>query len=274
MQEAAESAVLLLSYTHFYLARATSKDSSSSGESKVAATLLASLAKVPISKNDGARLSKPSTTASKRKADWTDHGDSETQPLVELEEDSQPSSPPSPQVHHSKKQRYSTPDRTVASTAASSTIKSSSARRPPGVKSAHSSWKASQAAASRRSSSTRLDPMLFTLSQSRHLFGSTATAASAFSSLMSIKASLCAKNSYAFWTDIATQAKSREVSRLLAGTSSFLRQTSSSDSGEMTQSDDDSSEEGTSGSQASEDNTQLWDTSSEQESDEGSSIEE
>ena len=82
------------------------------------------------------------------------------------------------------------------------------------------------------------------------------------------------ENSYAFWTDIATQARSREVSRLLAGTSSFLRQTSSSDSGEMTQSDGDSSEEGTSSSQASEDNTHLWDTSSELENDEESSTEE
>lgn len=222
---------------------------------------------VPISKNVVAPFKPPSITVSRTTPALTDLGDSVS--LMSDEEETagdrllRLSSMSSLQAAPYKKQRPSIPLHTSASTAASSTTKSSSRRLQFGVPSEPSSSKAQAAAASRRSSTTHSLQPTFTLSQSRLLFGSTATAASVFSSLTSIRASLLAKSSSSSWMDIATQLSTKEASRALRGIASCLRQTTHSSSGTTQQSDDDSSEEDTSDSQAEEDNTLNFNSDSE-----------
>lgn len=158
----------------------------------------------------------------------------------------------------SNKRLKKTQQPTSASTAASSTSRNSFSHTF-GAKSDASTFKEHPAAASRRSSkgrSARSTTQTFTLWQAKNLFGRTATLASAFSSLTSIRAALADHHSYDCWMDILSNFQSKEDLSMLASLSSCLRRTSHSRNGTTQQSDDDSSEEDTSSSQDSEEDTQ------------------
>jgi len=86
-------------------------------------------------------------------------------------------------------------------------------------------------------------------------YGSTATAAKTFSSLMSIKAALNEKHSSDYWMAILGKFRSKEASEMLDTLEYFLRPTSPLHCGETLECEGDSSEEGTSDSQAEEDTT-------------------
>lgn len=66
-------------------------------------------------------------------------------------------------------------------------------------------------------STTRSDTREFTLWQASNLYGSTGTKASAFSSLMSMRAALSRKRSMASWMDILTEVQSKADLSTLAG---------------------------------------------------------
>lgn len=254
----------------YLLAPSTSRDSSSSRPSKGDSTLCASWEDVPISRNVAAPLIKRYSTAAKKKAVSTAHGGlaSLRKPVDRSAlQHSSESSMSSEEEDPCEMQRWPTARRTSASTVASNITSTSSKKRQRGESSVASSSRDRLAVASRRSFTTHSLPMTFTLSQSRHHFGSTATLGSVFSSLMSIKASLSGKSCSESWMAIATMLNSRAASLELAGIASCLRPTVSSDNGETTQSDDDFQQEATSDSQASEDNTLDCNNSSDQESD-------
>jgi len=215
---------------------------------------------VPISKNVVAPLKKPSTTVSKKTAASKGLGalvipSSDEEESQVLSPRWTPSSLSSTQEAHSRKRTKRIPVPTVESTEEWSTASNSFSPPRFGVTSGASSWRAQRAAANRRLSMTPSYQPMYTFSQSRLLFGSTATGDSAFSSLMSIRASLLAKNSSESWMAIATQLSTKEASQALAGIASCLLPITSLECGETMQSDDDFSEEGTSDSQAEEDNT-------------------
>lgn len=247
----------------------TSKASFSLNASGDASKLAQQLAAIPISKNDGAPLRKLHSTVSRKMAASTARGNSaSSQSTQEDLSDSDNFSSQFMPAHRSLKRPRLTHRRMSGTIEASNTTVSSSKHPNHGARYAASFSKARPALASRRSSSTRSSPETFTLWQSKHLFGSTATSDSVFYSLTSIKAVLCAKNSSDCWMAIATQLSSKAASRALDGIALCLHPTTPSPYGATQQSDDGSSSEDTSGSQASEDNTHNFNTSSEQESEE------
>lgn len=205
-----------------------------------------------------AHKTKRSPTQASKKPVSTARGDTENQArsLSGKRKASEPYSQQSDQEYHYTKPENLTQARTYATTAEYNSMQQMQRQRS-GATSAASTWSATPASASQASSKDPTERGLmtrFTLWQAKNLFGQTATAVSAFSSLTNIRAALSAKRSSESWMAILSNFRSKADLSTLASLASALRPTSYFVNTPMQLSDDDSNQEDTSDCQDSEDN--------------------